>query len=198
MTNQQIGDDVYSAIYDEYTSQTSENPAPNPQESTSSSISSSIRKAVEGSFLDAGAAAVAGALGAAQYSALVDKAGWMQASSMSSQAANFMNGLAGKMADAISQSGRVASAQEAAILNNLNRADAYMREANALSNKAASAGLAASEYKAIGQKLGAAASLYGLAMNAVAGDVHATGSSGASILGALLQLLPLRGSLLPQ
>lgn len=183
MDNQQIGNDVYSAIHDEYVQQTGEDPAPPSQEATNSEVSKNIRSAVENSYTDAASSAVQGVLLSFEYSELVAKSLFAQAAAQSSQASQFMSGLAGKMSDAIGSSGRNATALEGMVLNNIARADAYMRETTALYNKAAASGLAASEYRALGQKLGAAASLYGLALNAIAGDVNGAGQSGASILG---------------
>ncbi|WP_081087442.1 hypothetical protein, partial [Xanthomonas translucens] len=71
------------------------------------------------------------------------------------------------------------------IIGNLRRADNLLAEANGYISNALDSGSSAKAIRAVSEKLGAAAALYGLAMGGINDGLQGVGEGGANILGGL-------------
>ncbi|MBV6857663.1 hypothetical protein KWH07_08405 [Xanthomonas campestris pv. zingibericola] len=161
-----VRDGIYSAIILESERLPAKDPKP-PQYMNAEELSNYIKKQIQDSYVDGAASLVQASLLPTEQAALAEKARWSQMAAQNAESAAFMRRLANGMADAVSQTGGASTTQEAMIINNLRRADAFLGQANTYIGNALESGATAKSLKAIGGAVGAAASLYGLAMNGV-------------------------------
>ncbi|CAD7385208.1 calcium-binding protein [Xanthomonas arboricola] len=156
-----------------------------PQYMNAEELSNYIKKQIQDSYVDGAASLVQASLLPTEQAALAEKARWSQMAAQNAESAAFMRRLANGMADAVSQTGGASTTQEAMIINNLRRADAFLGQANTYIGNALESGATAKSLKAIGGAVGAAASLYGLAMNGVSDGLQGVGKGGANIAAGL-------------
>ncbi|UII63512.1 calcium-binding protein [Xanthomonas translucens pv. translucens] len=183
-SNASVRDEVYSAVVIEYKGATGVDPGVTPGQDPKD-VEKYIKEKISGAYSDGAASLAQAALLSPEQAALVEKTRWSQMAAQTSESAAFMRSLANRMSDAIAQSGGASTAQESMIIGNLRRADNLLAEANGYISNALDSGSSAKAIRAVSEKLGAAAALYGLAMGGINDGLQGVGEGGANILGGL-------------